>query len=206
MAFQTVWYFTNIPKKIVDIVEEDLSTFDKNLDESLISNNIIDEKIRKSQNTWIPSNHWIGGFIWHYIERANRENFLYDISGIDGEALQYTVYEKENFYNWHNDEGVQNLYKPRAGSNRDAEGIAQDFVNKNIQYVRKLSVVLQLTDADEYEGGNLELINESNEPYIAPRIRGTVIIFDSRTQHRVMPITKGRRKSLVGWIVGPRWK
>lgn len=206
MAFQTVWYFTNIPKKIVDVIEEDLSTFDKNLNDSIISNNVIDEKIRKSQNTWIPSHHWIGGFIWHYIERANRENFLYDITGIDGEALQYTVYEKQNFYNWHNDEGIQNLYKPTAGSNRDSNGIAQDFLNKNIQYVRKLSVVLQLTDPDEYEGGNLELINESGDPYIAPRIRGTVIIFDSRTQHRVMPITKGKRKSLVGWIVGPRWK
>ena len=38
-----------------------------------------------------------------------------------------------------------------------------------------------------------------------PRSRGTVSIFDSRTQHRVQKITKGTRKSLVGWCVGPLW-
>ena len=72
--------------------------------------------------------------------------------------------------------------------------------------VRKLSFVLQLSDPDDYEGGNLQLLDEGGKSYIAPRQRGTMILFDSRTQHRVLKVTKGCRKSLVGWTVGPRWK
>jgi predicted 2-oxoglutarate/Fe(II)-dependent dioxygenase YbiX len=62
--------------------------------------------------------------------------------------------------------------------------------------------VVQLSDPDDYEGGNLQLLDEAGNSYIAPRKRGTVILFDSRTQHRVLKVTKGTRKSLVGWCVG----
>jgi predicted 2-oxoglutarate/Fe(II)-dependent dioxygenase YbiX len=206
MAFQSVWYFSDIPSSIIDIIETDIQKFDSNLNESIISNNVIDHKIRKSKNSWVPTNHWLSGFLWHYVQRANRENFLYDITNIDGECLQYTSYGKSEFYSWHDDSGVMGLYKPQAVGNRDNNALVQDFLNKNVEYVRKLSVVLQLSDPETYEGGNLELIDESGEVYIAPRIRGTVIVFDSRTRHRVLPVTNGNRKSIVGWVVGPRWK
>ena len=88
-------------------------------------------------------------------------------------------------------------------NNKDAH---LDYLNKQTEYVRKLSFTLQLSDPDDYEGGNVELINEANENYIAPRQRGTIILFDSRTQHRVNKVTKGTRRSIVGWVVGPRWK
>ena len=42
--------------------------------------------------------------------------------------------------------------------------------------------------------------------YVAPRKRGTIVLFDSRTQHCVNKVKKGVRKSIVGWTVGPRWK
>ena len=72
--------------------------------------------------------------------------------------------------------------------------------------VRKLSFVLQLSDPDDYEGGNLQLLDEAGLSYIAPRKKGAIILFDSRTQHRVLKVTKGCRRSIVGWTVGPRWK
>ena len=81
-----------------------------------------------------------------------------------------------------------------------------DYLNKQTEHVRKLSFTLQLSDPDDYEGGNVQLINEANQNYIAPRQRGTIILFDSRTQHRVLKVTKGTRRSIVGWVVGPRWK
>ena len=65
---------------------------------------------------------------------------------------------------------------------------------------------MQLSDADDYEGGNVQMMDEGGTSYIAPRTRGTIVLFDSRTQHRVLPVTKGVRKSIVGWTVGPRWK
>jgi PKHD-type hydroxylase len=71
----------------------------------------------------------------------------------------------------------------------------------------KLSVSLQLSDESEYEGGELQFLNTGqNSMYTAPKERGTIIIFDSRVKHRVRPIKKGARKSLVAWMVGPRWK
>ena len=124
---------------------------------------------------------------------------------IDGESLQYTRYTAGQYYNWHNDAGLQTQYKPVSSGNRET-GLANDFVNENIEMVRKLSFALQLSDPDDYEGGNVQLLDEGSKNYFAPRKRGTMILFDSRTQHRVLPVKKGIRKSIVGWTVGPRWK
>ena len=60
MAFQSTWYFTRLPQQVVDILDKEVT-----------------------EEGTIPDTHWIGGFIWHYIMRANRENFLYDISLLD---------------------------------------------------------------------------------------------------------------------------
>ena len=65
---------------------------------------------------------------------------------------------------------------------------------------------MQLSDPDDYEGGNVQLMDEGGESYICPRQRGCIVLFDSRTPHRVQKVTKGIRKSIVGWTVGPRWK
>ena len=98
-------------------------------------------------------------------------------------------------------------YKPVSSGNRGNGGeIANDFINENCERVRKLSFSLLLSDPDTYEGGNLQFLDEAGKSYIAPRQRGTIILFDSRAQHRVQKVTKGVRKSLVGWTVGPRWK
>ncbi len=139
--------------------------------------------------------------------KANRENFLYDLTNIDGESLQYTVYGEGEYYGWHNDAGLASYYKPVSGGNRGhGEAQFQDFVNENCEKVRKLSFSLLLSDPDTYEGGNLQLMAEDGKSYIAPRQRGTIILFDSRTQHRVQKVTSGVRKSLVGWTVGPRFR
>ena len=56
--------------------------------------------------------------MWHYVERANRENFLYDLRCIDGESMQYTQYGVGQYYGWHNDAGLSNQYKPVSIGNR----------------------------------------------------------------------------------------
>lgn len=211
MAFQSVWYFTNIPNKIIDIIEEDLAeNFDDQLQDSRVGEGdygTVDRDKRNARNAWVPSHHWVAGFVWHYVMRANRENFQYDLSNIDGESLQYTVYGEGEFYGWHNDQGLSSYYKPVSEGNRGhGEALFQDFVNQNCERVRKLSFSLLLSDPDTYEGGNLQLLDEVGKPYIAPRQRGTIILFDSRTQHRVQKVTKGVRKSLVGWVTGPRFR
>jgi len=208
MAFQSLWYFTDLPEKIVDIIEEDLTeTFDPQMADSRLQGDALNKEKRNSQNAWIPTNHWVGGFLWHYIQRANRENFLYDLTAIDGESMQYTRYRAGQFYKWHNDAGLAGQYKPQSIANRGSgEEQAQDFINKNCEMVRKLSFAMQLSDPDDYEGGNVQFLDEAGQSYIAPRQRGTIVLFDSRTSHRVLPVKKGTRKSIVGWTIGPRWR
>jgi|TARA_Y100000004_G_scaffold177881_1_gene219903 predicted 2-oxoglutarate/Fe(II)-dependent dioxygenase YbiX len=206
MAFQSVWYYTDLPEDVVDIIERDLSDkFDDQMQDSQLQGDQINKATRNSQNAWIPTSHWVGGFLWHYVMRANRENFLYDLRNIDNESMQYTRYGVGEFYKWHNDAGLSGQYKPVSSGNR-CEGLTQDFVNENIELVRKLSFTLQLSHPDDYEGGNVQLMDEMGKSYFAPRKRGTIILFDSRTSHRVLKVTKGVRKSIVGWTVGPRWK
>ena len=53
MAFQCTWYFSQLPEKVVDLIEKDLT-----------------------ESSTIPDTHWVGGLVWHYIDRANRENFM----------------------------------------------------------------------------------------------------------------------------------
>jgi predicted 2-oxoglutarate/Fe(II)-dependent dioxygenase YbiX len=206
MAFQSIWYESQIPKELVDILEKDaIGTFESQMADSKLQGDALNKDKRNSKNAWIPTSHWIGGFIWHYVQRANRENFLYDIRNIDGENIQFTKYEEGQFYSWHNDSGLATHYKP-IGINNSLDTLAQNYVNEKIELIRKLSVVVQLSNPEDYEGGNLQLLDESNNSYIVPRKRGTVIIFDSRAQHRVLKITKGTRRSLVCWVCGPRWK
>lgn len=205
MAFQTVWYFSDLSPKIVDIIEENLETFDSNKIESQISNGEVNKNIRNSKNAWIPTNHWVGGFLWHYIMKANRENFLYDLTAIDQEQIQYTIYEEGCYYHWHIDAGIGSAFKPQqtVGSSTNK---CSDIITAQGEYQRKLSFVVQLSDPQDYRGGELQFMSECGKSYFAPKTKGTIILFDSRTPHRVRKIKSGTRKSLVGWVVGPRWK
>ena len=192
MANTCCWYETHIPESLMKSILVDLDKVDENI---FIKSKVnpqdskIKYSIRKSQHCWIPSTHWIGGFLWYYIRMANKDNFLYDISDIENDLIQYTQYNKGDYYNWHTDMDIGDINEPD-------------------QLVRKLSFTLQLTNEDEYTGGNLEFadFDDSSYRFLVPKSRGTMIVFDSRTPHRVTPIESGIRKSLVGWVVGKRWR
>ena len=78
-----------------------------------------------------------------------------------------------------------------------------DFANA--RPLRKISFSVQLSRSEDYDGGNLELW-VSNRPQPAVRDRGALIAFPSFTLHRVAPVTRGTRWSLVAWILGHRWR
>ena len=201
MAYQSIWYFTSLPKDVIEILEKDLEgSFDSELKPSKLGGDHINKSIRNSKNAWIPSTHWVGGFIWHYIQKANRTNFLYDLSHIDGETIQYTKYGVGDYYNWHQDSALHLHYRPNKmeqpveGSLDNNDEFLINSVKINCEIIRKLSFSIQLSDPDDYEGGNLQLMDENNKSYIAPRQRGSIILFDSRTQHRVLKVRRGQRK------------
>ena len=86
MAYQSIWYHTGLPKDIVNILDDYVSeNFDSEMRDSELLGKYKDKNKRNSENAWIDTNHWIAGFIWHYVNKANRENFRYDLTNIDGE-------------------------------------------------------------------------------------------------------------------------
>jgi PKHD-type hydroxylase len=208
MANLVQWYVTDLPKDIVNIIETDLLKFDAEAQDSQISGGEVDKVIRNSKNCWVPTSNWLGGFMWYYIDKANRENFLYDITEIDGGTLQYTQYHEGQFYDWHIDAGLDQSYKPQeiVNGGSDYAIYNQDDRIVNNEYIRKLSFSLILSDPEDYLGGELQFLDNNNKTFFAPKQRGTLIIFDSRVKHRVRKVRSGTRKSLVGWVVGKRWK
>lgn len=209
MANLAQWFITDIPPELVNILENDLRRFDKDAHDSELYNKEVDKVIRDSKTYWVPTSHWIGGFIWYYVEKANRENFLYDITEIDGGNMQYTQYGEGQFYNWHIDAGIDGCYKPQtipnSGSGMQNFGLPDKVIVDN-EYVRKLSFSLQLSDPNDYLGGELQFLDNSGNTFFAPKQRGTLVVFDSRTKHRVRKVKSGLRKSIVGWAVGPRFR
>ena len=205
MAHLVYWTFSEIPSEMVEILVKDLKKYDESIKESRVNEPENAEGVRKSSNAWIDGSNWIGGFVWHYIMRANRENFMYDIEGIDTNEIQYTEYQKGEYYDWHIDDNIGRcMINDRVLTSADNHG--ESIAILNGEYIRKLSFSIQLSDPEDYEGGELEFKVGKEESFFAPNKKGTVIIFDSRTLHRVKEVKSGVRKSLVGWIVGPRWK
>ena len=142
-------------------------------------------KIRRSPIAWIrsdvPHNRWIFERLTNYIKQMNDQFFNYDLTDI--QSLQFTSYDakEKGFYQKHCDM----MYKGTG--------------------TRKLSLTVQLSDTNDYEGGDL-LLHYKNEPDVGFRNQGTATFFPSWMLHEVTPVTKGKRYSLVAWIQGPRFK
>ena len=103
MAYQTMWFDTEIPEDLVDIIEREISHYEDKSNAASISSGI-DKEIRDSRTAWISDNHWVPGLCMSYILKANKDNFQYDITGIDGVAMQYTLNGPGEFYGWHPDQ------------------------------------------------------------------------------------------------------
>lgn len=205
MAHLVCWKFSELPSEMIDIVIRDLEKYNESVEISHLRGNQINENIRKSKNTWISTNNWIAGWVWYYISNINRENFMYDIIDIDGGSMQYTEYGEGEYYHWHNDDGIS-----RCLTNKDAltssNNIGDTKKLLDGEHVRKLSFSIQLSDPKDYVGGELQFLGDNGETFFAPKQKGSIIVFDSRTKHRVLKVKSGIRRSLVGWVVGPRWK
>lgn len=143
------------------------------------------DKIRQSYIAWVPIAEItkpIYQKITSVIKEHNDIYFQYDLTSI--EKLQYTQYE----------EGYSGFYSAHL-----------DVIPWELPYNRKLSFVLQLSDPSEYEGGDL-LLYDSSIPTPVKKQKGRICFFPSHVLHEVTPVTKGVRKTLVGWVYGDKLK
>jgi len=141
---------------------------------------------RSSNISWINDKE-LQTTLSYLVKSANDES-NWNFSLKEFESLQFTIYNEGDHYNWHTDNHV----KP--------------YENNTI---RKLSFTLCLND--EYEGGDFSICDPHPKPDLSVTTtfklkKGDMIIFPSHVWHKVDKITKGTRKSLVGWVVGNQWK
>lgn len=140
--------------------------------------------VRRSKLNWMSANdetRWVYEKLSHIASRLNEDYFGFDLTGF-GEHIQMTNYSSEN----------QGEYK-----------LHQDFGGDRAS--RKLSMVMQLSDPSDYDGGELQImINGRLTPM--QKKRGLIIAFPSWTLHQVTPVIRGTRQSLVTWVSGPGFK
>ena len=149
---------------------------------------IVDEnntdKFRKSNIKWLPYDskwEWVIDKIMSQVIEANNTIWNFELKSII-DNIQYTEYEGNGgHYDWHLDIGPGSISH------------------------RKISVVIQLSEPNEYEGGDLQIMTGS-EYVTIPKGKGNVVIFPSFLLHRVVPLTSGNRKSLVLWVGGDHYK
>lgn len=174
--------------KIIQIGEYTLQLEEARIKDN--SNGNINKEIRNSKVSWIPYNTDTS-FIYDHIAKIacelNGQFFQFDIHGFF-ESIQYTVYEGQSsegdlggHYTWHIDKGFSSNSPPR-----------------------KMSVVIQLSDPSEYDGGNLQIM--VGQPETLNKAKGLLYMFPSYVLHRVTPVTSGIRRTLVVWLTGPKFR
>ena len=206
---QYYWWFKSVvPERICD----DIVKYGNQLQNKLGATGTIDidkvvkednqlkdlKKRRNSNIVWL-NDKWIYKEIHPYIHLANKNagwNFEWDFS----ESCQFTKYKKGQYYHWHSDSW-------------DLPYVAKYSNDPMHGKVRKLSVTVSLTDPSEYKGGELEFDFRNQPPNkktikICKEIlpKGSIVVFPSFVWHRVRPVTKGVRNSLVIWNLGYPFK
>ena len=174
---------STIAQGYTDVVPSDVEKFDEKSQK-------FDYGIRKTDVSFITDkDNMMNELVWGFIREANAQYFRYNLDYF--QAIQFARYQNGGHYDWHQD---------TSGSPAEASE------------PRKLSLTMSLTDHTTYDGGYLEFYNgekpyEHDEHNVAKDVKdqGSVIVFDSRDWHRVTPVTKGVRYSIVCWTVGPHF-
>ena len=199
------WYFQSaIPERICDDIvkyghqmQDQMAVTGGYGNKKLNQKEIKDLKTKRDSNIVWMSDRWIYKEIQPYVHQANANagwNFNWDFS----ESCQFTKYKKGQYYDWHCD-SWDKPYKEEGPTKGK---------------IRKLSVTVSLTDPTQYKGGELEFDFRQNDPDKKRKIRtcteilpkGSLVVFPSFVWHRVKPITKGERNSLVIWSLGYPFK
>ena len=146
---------------------------------TIFSSNEAMQSVRACSIRWLDD-PWLHSLLWPFVEQANR---AFQVALNRQAEMQFVEYSaiKSDHYDWHHD--VQ--WSGESGIDR------------------KLSITVQLSGSDEYEGGNFEFDElKTNADF---RSKGTVLVFPSYLRHKIHPVTAGTRRALVAWFFGPQW-
>ena len=148
-------------------------TINKNVRKTL-NKDIIFDRINKPFDDKVLFNK-----IESALKIANIQYFNYDVEGLD--KLRFLKYGIGGRYEWHTDYGRHECS------------------------MRKLTGIIQLSDSNDYEGGDFEFgltDTEGSGLLKGNRNKGCLLVFPSFLSHRVAPLTKGKRYSIITWLEG----
>ncbi|HWE01976.1 MAG TPA: 2OG-Fe(II) oxygenase [Tepidisphaeraceae bacterium] len=137
-------------------------------------------KSRVASLPWIKDAEWIFQRLTAAVMECNKSLYNFQLAGFM-EGLRIDEYQAGSFYDWHQDFGYRE------------------------QSIRKISLIAQLTEPSQYQGGDVEFFS-GRGPQKAVRARGAILLFPSFVLHRVAPMTAGTRHALVGWVAGPPFR
>lgn len=187
----TYWYFKSVLsdefcKKVINLAKQKQKVM------ATIGSGELNKKTRDSLVLFL-NDPIIYKTLHPYIQTANKNaewNFQWDST----EPVQYTEYNKKQHYRWHQDAWDQPYVNPE----------------EPLSYgkIRKISVSCSLNDSKKYKGGKLQF--DSSTPLKKENIitceeilpKGSIVVFPSFIWHRVTPVTRGTRQSLVLWNLG----
>jgi PKHD-type hydroxylase len=171
----------SIPEELCDLTLKNLDW--GNSKKGLVSNKSeVNEQKRRTDIIWENLMRPIGCMARMHISTANRDaGWNFDVTGQENTQLTRYRSEEEGFYDWHIDTSV-----PENGLHR------------------KLTCVVLLNDASEFEGGMLEIEGIDQQPALVKK--GSIIVFPAFLPHRVTPVTKGVRYTAVTWAIGPAFR
>lgn len=186
------WFKEALTKEEVERVMELVSKLPETEKATTIADSNTKDYVRTSRVKWIPKNSdfdWLYKRMLYLASTANEDLWKFNLHSAI-ENIQYTEYHasETGHYNWHQDIG------PGSAS------------------LRKVSITIQLSDDGDYKGGDLEISTggsadgELSNSQTCPRGLGVGVLFPSFLMHRVSPVTKGIRKSLVIWVGGEHYK
>lgn len=172
--------FTDEECDRIILLSDDMSSDDGKVNTK--TNKMTNTTVRDSLVKWLKpgsDTKWVFERIRHVANEANKF-YKFELYGFNG--IQVARYSAGGHYTWHMDLGT--------GENS----------------LRKLSISVQLSSPDDYEGGELEFNTVEDKQLKSYKERGTAIFFPSFMDHRVAPVTNGTRWSLVTWVYGPPYR
>jgi len=141
-----------------------------------------DPNVRTTSVGWFKDRDWIHALMLDYATRVNAA-WRFDID--DADPIQFAVYRRNDFFEWH-----------------------KDMLRMRQAAIRNLSVVLQLDPPEAYRGGALEFLDNDQGIFVPGSFsrQGSVAVFSSLLKHRVTPLKSGERRSLTAWFKGPPFR
>ncbi len=174
-----IWYTTSLPKAVCDLLNDEFIKLQSQAARMGLSAESSDPNGRDTTLRFAEKDHWFTSLLYGIGLQANKEcNWNYDINS--HENIQYAEYGKDQHYAWHTD----------------------SFTLMNTETDRKITVICLMNDPSDYEGGDLHI--KHLQVYRPIMEKGSIIAFPSFLEHRVIPVTSGKRFSSTLWLNGPR--